>query len=189
MVQHLLNRLRLGEAATDDPNAVGKETGVDVTVGLTDGRLIGVQVTEVNPYPARRLGPRPGEGDCEDRSRQALWYVGAERSFGRSRAVARAITRKVEIAAKHSFEGYDEVWLLLCGGIPEHGAVVSTFVMTPWLSAEDLNTATDSLLRGSSYHGVSFFPSSGQNKRSILGIERHGGEGGGGAGRHWADSA
>jgi len=29
-------------------------------------------------------------------------------------AIARAVTRKVKIAAKHSFERYDVVWVLLC---------------------------------------------------------------------------
>jgi hypothetical protein len=48
--------------------------------------------------------------------------------------------------------------LLLCGGIPEHGAAGSTFVMTPWLLAEDLNSATDSILRGSKYDRCFILP-------------------------------
>lgn len=48
--------------------------------------------------------------------------------------------------------------MLLCGGIPEHGAAGSTFVMTPWLLAEDLNSATDSILRGSKYDRCFILP-------------------------------
>jgi hypothetical protein len=158
LVRHLLGRLQLGDAATTDPNASGTETGVDVTVHLVDRRTIGVQVTEVDPYAV------PGSARGQER---AIAKAAPDRPYfmwGQNDpsvvldAVARAITRKVEIAAKHSFEGYDEVWLLLSGGIPEHGAVVSTFIMTPWLSAEDLNRATDSLLRGSRYDRCFLLP-------------------------------
>lgn len=140
-VRHLLARLGLSDAMTEYPKAAGKETGVDVTVRLADGRIVGVQVTEVDPYP------QPGSARGREK---AVAMTAAGRPYGvwgqndplvALGAIARAITRKVEIAAKHSFEGYDEVWLLLCGGIPEHGAVVSTFVLTPWLSSEDLISA------------------------------------------------
>jgi len=79
-------------------------------------------------------------------------------------AIADRVKRKVEIATRHSFDRLDEVWLLVCAGVPEHGAVVSTFVMTPWLSAEDLNSATDTLLHGSKYKHCFLLP--------ILGAEQ-----------------
>ena len=164
LAQHLLVRLGLGDATTDDPNAGGKETGIDVTVRLADGQTIGVQVTEVDPYLL------PGSARAQEK---AIAKTALDKPYGMwgqndplvvIDAIARAITGKVEIAAKHAFDGYDEVWLLLCGGIPEHGAVVSTFVMTPWLSAEDLNSATDSLLRRSAYDRCFLLP--------ILGAEQ-----------------
>jgi hypothetical protein len=77
-------------------------------------------------------------------------------------AIARAITRKVKIAAKHPFDGYNEIWLLVCAGMPD--AAASTFVMTPWLSADDLNSATDNVLQGSKYDRCFLFP--------ILGAEQ-----------------
>jgi hypothetical protein len=36
-------------------------------------------------------------------------------------------------------------------GIAEHGAAVSTFVITPWLSADDMNAACNSVLEQSKY--------------------------------------
>lgn len=151
LTRRLLVRLGLDSAATGHPNIPGEETGIDVIVRLGDGRTIGVQVTEIDPHP--RPGSARGQEKSIAKSAPNRPYVmwGQNDPLVVLDAIARAITRKGEIAAKHSFDGYDEVWLLLCGGIPEHGAVVSTFVMTPWLSAEDLNSATDSLLRESKY--------------------------------------
>jgi hypothetical protein len=164
LVRHLLDRLALGDATTDNPNAAGEETGVDVAVRIADGRIVGVQVTEVDPYAL------PGSARAQEK---AVAQTAPGKPYGMwgqndpavvLYAIARAITRKVGIAAKHSFDGYNEVWLLLCAGIPEHGAAVSTFVMTPWLSAEDLNSATDSLLQGSRYDRCFLLP--------ILGAEQ-----------------
>jgi hypothetical protein len=164
LVRQLLERLSFGDATTDDPNAAGKETGIDVTVRLADLRTIGVQVTEIDPYavPGSARGQEKAIAKAAPDRPYFMW--GQNDPSVVLDAVARAITRKVEIAAKHPFEGYDEVWLLLSGGIPEHGAVVSTFIMTPWLSAEDLNRAADSLLRGSRYDRCFLLP--------ILGAEQ-----------------
>jgi len=164
LVRHLLARLGLDSAATADPKAAGKETGTDVAIRLADGRLIGVQVTEIDPYAA------PGTTRGQEK---AVAKIGPGKPYfmwGQNdpslvvNAIDRAIARKVEIASNHSFDGYDEVWLLLCAGVPERGAVVSTFVMTPWLSADDLNSASDSLLQKSNYDRCFFF--------SILGAEQ-----------------
>jgi len=162
LVRLLLNRLGLGDATTDDPNAAGKEAGVDVAVRVVDGRTVGVQVTEVDPYTL------PGSARAQEK---AIANTAPDKPYGMwgqndpsvvLDAIVRAIARKVAIAAKHSFDGYNEVWLLVCGGIA--GAAVSTFVMTPWLSAEDLNSATDSLLQGSKYDRCFLLP--------ILGAEQ-----------------
>lgn len=164
LVRHLLARLGLGDATTDDPNVAGKETGVDVAVSFADLRIIGVQVTEVDPYamPGSARGHEKAVAKTAPGKPYFMW--GQNDPLVVLDAIAGAITRKVEIAAKHSIDGYDEVWLLLCGGIPEHGAVVSTSVMTSWLSDEDLNSATDSLLRESRYDQCFLLP--------ILGAEQ-----------------
>jgi hypothetical protein len=151
LVEHLQNRLHLHGDATS-PNAAGQETGTDVSLDLKDGRRIGVQVTEVDPFTV------PGSARAQEK---AIAKIAAAKPYfiwGQNdpsvvlSAIARIIKRKVEIAAKHSFDSFDEVWLLACAGEPEHGAVGSTFVVTSWLSAEDLNSATDDLLRGSKYN-------------------------------------
>jgi hypothetical protein len=54
--------------------------------------------------------------------------------------------------------------LLISAGLPELGAVVSSFVMTPWLSVESLNSATAAHLEGSRFDHVFFHP--------VLGVER-----------------
>ena len=164
LVRYLLGRLRLGDAATGDPNVSGNETGVDVTVRLADLRTIGVQVTELDPYAVPGSARGQEKAIAKAASDRPYFMWGQNDPSVVLDAIARAITRKVEIAANHSFEGYDEVWLLLCGGVPEHGAVVSTFVMTPWLSAGDLNSATDGLLQGSRYDRCFLLP--------ILGAEQ-----------------
>jgi hypothetical protein len=164
LVRHLLDRLSLGDTTTDDPNVAGNETGVDVTVRLTDLRTIGVQVTELDPYAVPGSARGQEKAVAKTASGRPYFMWGQNDPSVVLDAIARAITRKVEIAARHSFGGYDEVWLLLCGGIPEHGAVVSTFLMTPWLSASDLNSATDSPLRESTYDRCFLLP--------ILGAEQ-----------------
>jgi len=164
LVRHLLDRLGLGDATTDNPNMAGDETGVDVTVRLADLRTIGVQVTELDPYAVPGSARGREKAVAKSASGRPYFMWGQNDPSVVLGAIARAITPKVEIAAKHSFDGYDEVWLLLCGGVPEHGAVVSTFVMTPWLSAGDLNSATDGLLQGSRYDRCFLLP--------ILGAEQ-----------------
>ncbi len=189
LVRHLLDRLGLGDAATDDPNMAGNETGVDVTVRLADLRTIGVQVTELDPYAVPGSARGQEKAIAKAASGRPYFMWGQNDPSVVLDAIARAITRKVEIAAKHSFDGYDEVWLLLCGGVPEHGAVVSTFVMTPWLSAGDLNSATDGPIARVEVRPV--FPSShsrGGTSVLSLGSSLTLGKAGW-AGRYWAGSA
>lgn len=66
-------------------------------------------------------------------------------------AIRRAVARKITIARRHGFADFDEVWLLVSCGVPELGAVISTFVMTLWLHADALNTATGGDLASSKY--------------------------------------
>lgn len=150
-VRRLLSWLDMNTASTENPNADGKETGADVLVRLTDHRTIGIQVTEIDPYPTS------GVARAEEKRLAKEAGIGIYSAYAQNdpsivmNSIIRSITRKVEIASKHQNEKRDEFWLLLCGGIPEMGALVSTFVMPSLISAEALNAATDSLLKESKY--------------------------------------
>ncbi len=135
-----------------------------MSVRLDDGRVIGIQVTEIDPH--REHGTARAQEKTIAKAAPAKPYLmwGQNDPLVVIDALTSSIERKVAIAARHSFERCNEVWLLVCAGVPERGAVVSTFVMTPWLSAEDMNSATDSLLRGSKYSRC-FLP-------SILGVDQ-----------------
>lgn len=164
LVDHLLRRLGLSDAERYDPNAAGPETGIDVRAHLSDGRVIGIQVTEIDPYEA----PGTARGNEKSISKVALnksyFMWGQNDTSIVLSSLKKSIDRKVKIAKRHSFQIVDEIWLLICAGVPEHGAVASTFAMTPWLSAEDLKSATDNLLRRSQYSRCFLLP--------ILGIEQ-----------------
>jgi hypothetical protein len=142
LVVHLLDRLRR-QGETINPNIANEETGIDVTVRLTDGPIVAIQVTEFDPnaIPGSARAQEKAIAKTASGKPYAMWAQN-DPSIALS-AIRRTIKRKVEIAARHSFDRFGEVWLLICAGVPEHGAVVSTFLMTPWLSAEDLNSATD----------------------------------------------
>ncbi|MBV8737803.1 MAG: hypothetical protein JO007_11210 [Alphaproteobacteria bacterium] len=164
LVGHLLNALGLNGAALHNPNAAGSETGIDVSAHLSDGRLIGIQVTELDPHARRGTARASEKGIARAVSGKPYFMWGQNDSSIILNALANTIRRKVQIAAHHSFQGIDEVWLLICAGVPEHGAIASTFVMTPWLSPEDMNLATNYVLSGSKYDHCFLLP--------ILGVEQ-----------------
>jgi hypothetical protein len=141
-----------------NPNPGGSETGMEVVVHLADGRAIGIQVTEIDPHC------EPGKARAEEKqiagkSQDHVYGMWAQNDpqiiLG---SLVRSIKRKADIADRHSFSEVAEVWLLVCGGIPEHGAAVSTFVITPWLSADDMNAACNSVLEESKYARCFFLP-------------------------------
>lgn len=151
LVQLLLDRLGLGGASMSDPNAGVPETGIDVLVQAASGRSIGVQVTEADPHPEA--------GKARAQEKRAAGTDTSKTYFGWAQndpqaildSLFRSISRKVAIAGRHSFASVNEVWLLVCAGIPERGATISTFVMTPWLSSADMNRATHGVLQQSKY--------------------------------------
>ena len=157
-VEHLLACLNLDGVSVCDPNTDGSETGVDVLVNLPDGRPVGVQVTEIDPHT------EPGKARAEEKRNAKTDRSSVYFGWGQNdcqvvlNCLARTIERKVKIAARHSFENVREVWLLVSGGIPEHGAVISTFVMTPWLSEANIGRATESVLQRSRYDRCFFLP-------------------------------
>jgi hypothetical protein len=164
LVDHLLGRLGLCGAAIYDPNAAGPETGIDVLVHLSDRRVIGIQVTEVDPYIVRGTARAKEKSISRSAPNKPYFMWGQNGTSIVLQALGNSIGRKVQIAGQHSFQATDEVWLLICAGVPELGAVASTFIMTPWLSPEDMNLATDNVLGKSKYHRCFLLP--------IVGIEQ-----------------
>jgi len=144
-VQRLLDRLGVDFTFMPNPNAGSAETGIDVSVHAADGRTIGIQVTEADPHPV------PGQARAQEQRAAAGggWPQNDPQIVLES--LVRSITRKVDIAARHSFASIDEVWLLICAGLPKDGATISTVVPTSGLSAADLNQATQAILRKSKY--------------------------------------
>ncbi|HME25091.1 MAG TPA: hypothetical protein VKI44_27820 [Acetobacteraceae bacterium] len=154
LVMHLMQRLGIAPSEYVDPNAAaGHETGIDV-VAIVKARRIGVQVTELD------TGAVPGRSrGAEKRDARAARETGGGVYFGWAPndpakmidAVRASIARKCAIADRHTFDGISEVWLLVSAGVPEIGAVISTSIVTPWLSDADLNNATLPLLEESKY--------------------------------------
>jgi hypothetical protein len=144
---------RLGRLALDyhDPNAdAGREIGADVLVVL-DGRRRGIQVTEID------TGPVPGHARAEEKKTcraSGLAAYAVLEPFDRDKQLAsiqRAIAGKVEIAERHSFDEFDDVWLLVSAGVPEMGAIASTLVMSPLFAAAALDAVTLDCLARSKY--------------------------------------
>ncbi len=165
LFEHLLQRLRLVWRVPSNPNTGGAETGIDVLVPLNDGRTVGVQVTALDPHP------EPGKARAEEKrvaGPNPTVYGGWAENDPQAylNALVGTIERKIAIAERHSFEGLGltEVWLLICAGIPQHGAIVSTIVMTPLLHEPTIEIATGRLLQRSKYDRCFFLP--------ILGAEQ-----------------
>ena len=125
LIDHLLSQLGLGDAVVNDPNAgTAKEMGVDVRIRLADGQTIGVQVTEIDPH-AVRGSMRGQEKALAGAAPDKPYFMWGQNDYSVVLgAIAGTIERKVGIADRHSFNGYNEVWWLLCAGIPENGAAV-----------------------------------------------------------------
>jgi hypothetical protein len=146
-VEELLRRLHLTVSTPIiNPNQLGKpDTGIDCVVNLADGRSIGVQVTELDPWPTP--GMRGNEKKLEKKGPYGMF---AQNNSGiLLEAISRAIKRKVEIATRHNFDWLDEVWLSVCVGIPESPA--STLVPTGPLHPEEIELKTQEILHRAKY--------------------------------------
>src|SRR6266852_211283 len=151
VVELLMQRLGTLASQYIDPNAeAGQETGVDVIAVTATGR-VGIQVTELD------TGDVPGQSRGEEKkaARAAgslsggVYGAWAQNNPAKLlKAVERTIARKSTMTP---VAGFEEVWLLISCGVPELGAVSSTFVMTPWLDAVALNNATLDQLSKSKY--------------------------------------
>jgi hypothetical protein len=159
LVERLLRRLGFNWRTPSNPNAAGDETGIDVLVPLDDDRIFGVQVTMLDPHSM------PGKARAKEKQSAGKtpavyggWAQNDPKVYLKS--LVRAIKRKIAIVERHSFEGLGltEVWLLVCSGIPEHGAIVSTILMTPWLREHDIEIATGGALQNSKYDRCFYLP-------------------------------
>ena len=164
LVGHLLERLSFNGASMSNPNTEYLETGMDVLVHTTDDQIIGVQVTEIDPHAqaGRARAEEKKIAGADTNKPYGGWAQNDPQVMLSS--LFRSISRKVAIAAGHSFESVDKVWLLVCAGVPQHGAVISTVMVTQWLSAADLNQTTHVVLQQSKYDRTFFL--------AILGTEQ-----------------
>jgi hypothetical protein len=61
------------------------------------------------------------------------------------------VTEKIEKARRYDFKQFEEVWLLVAGALARTDAIVSTFIVAPKISAEELNRTLDEQLQPSKY--------------------------------------
>lgn len=146
LVERLVQRLGLRVDRYENPNANDQETGTDVMI-LRGGKRIGVQVTILD------MGTEPGKAIAAEKvqAKEAIQtHGGVYGGWGQIDAIP-VITAAISRKSTFNIAGFDEIWLLVSCGIPEHGATVSTFVFTPALTADALNAATSAVLLRSSY--------------------------------------
>jgi hypothetical protein len=147
-----------------NPNAgAGRETGADVLV-VDAGRRIGIQVTETDTdhVPGRQRTKE--KKICRDSGPAGYAVLEPFDRDTQLASIQRAIAGKVEIAERHWFEEFDDVWLLVSAGVPEMGAIASTLVMSPLFDASALDAVTLDCLARSKYDRAYL--------HCILGVER-----------------
>jgi hypothetical protein len=146
----LMQRLGRKVDEYENPNIPGGggQSGADVVV-VCNRRRIGIQVTDLDTGEELGQARRAEKRLEQDAARRGTTYA----MFAQNdpNKVVAAIERSISRKARMSFAGFEEFWLLLCCGVPERGALVSTFVMTPWLGVDALNATTLDKLSGSKY--------------------------------------
>ena len=149
LVEMLLRRRGLTADRYIDPNKeAGDETGADV-IALVGGRRIGIQVTELDTGDIRGRARASEKADWSDAQAHGQSTYGAWAQNDPPKlvaAIARAVTAKVQ-----QIVGCDEAWLLISASLPELGTLASTFVITQWLPADALDTATANHLAACNY--------------------------------------
>jgi hypothetical protein len=169
-VVRLAQRLGLSVGEYRNPNEGGHprdETGADV-IGLVNGRRMGIQVTDVDtgdtPGSARSAEAKLASDAKTRDTAYSTW--GQNQPDKMISGIARSISRK----SRMSFSGFDDFWLLICCGVPQFGAIASTFVMTPWIDVATLDAATLQVSPTPNTPGLSSMPFSGlRNRRFING--------------------
>jgi|SRR5215468_6873048 len=145
LVALLMQRLGRTECHYHDPNAPGHESGVDV-LAMSNGCRIGIQVTEVDTGLIKGVarGEEKKLWRISNPGAYAVWAQNDSRIILES--IRGAISRKVAIANAHTFDQFDDVWLLVSAGIPEMGSIASTLIISLGLHAGALDMATLDLL-------------------------------------------
>jgi hypothetical protein len=167
----LMQRLGLRVDEYEDPNAKGRadESGADVVVKCND-RRIDIQVTDLDTGEelgqARKVEKRLQRDAA---SRDSIYLAWGQNDPAK---VVAAIDRSISRKARMSFVGFDHFWLLLCCGVPEPGAIASTFVMTPWLDTCALDRATLDKLSGSKYSRALIHAILGAEEKALYQWER-----------------
>jgi hypothetical protein len=169
----LMQRLGLIVDECEDPNAKARadESGADVVVAC-NGCRIGIQVTDLDTGEdlgrARKVEKRLQRDAA---SRDSTYLAWGQNDPAK---VVAAIDRSISRKARMSFAGFDRFWLLLCCGVPELGAIASTFVMTPWLDTCALDRATLDKLSGSKYSRAFIYAILGAEEKALYQWERGG---------------
>jgi hypothetical protein len=149
LVESLIRRRGMTAESYIDPNReAGDETGADV-IALVGGRRIGIQVTELDTGEIAGQARASEKSAWHDAQAQGQSTYGAWAQNDPSKlvaAIARAVTAKMQQVV-----GCDEAWLLITASFPELGALASTFVITQWLPADALDSATVNYLAACNY--------------------------------------
>jgi len=149
LVEVLLRRRGMAAERYIDPNASGDETGADV-IAIIDGRWIGIQVTRLDTGEVAGKARREEIKAWRDSQAEGRSTYGG---FAQNdvEKVLDAIKRAVA-SKRQQVVGCDESWLLISANVPEEKpALISTFVMSPWLSPESLDRVTSDLLAKTNY--------------------------------------
>lgn len=112
-----------------------------------DGRRISIETTDYHGYEKEKGGSplrREEERDIEAGRMKAYW--GAAKSEA-------GLTRRISEKTAKSYDVSDanELWLAIFAGVPQLGAVASTFLPTIFLNLDELNKQTISLLENSQF--------------------------------------
>lgn len=152
VTKRLLDVLGVPYSNLDDPMQIygGHETGADVQIEHA-GRQIGIQVTDFSADegvgdPRRSL--RATEKRNAAQGRFPTYSIPLQHQRA---ALQRRIRAKLKIAAGHDFKEFDEVWLLVSASLARPDSIASTFIVTPFLTADDLNCDLDAELKRSKY--------------------------------------
>lgn len=165
IVDRFLQYLGYAQYQLTDPNFGARiETGVDVLV-LLDGRHFGIQVTEfhADEGSSTEKGSQLRREEVQLASRNPVYAM-----YGNPRPYPALVHRILEKSKRRSVNlACDEVILLIAASIPQHGGLVSTFLLDLALDVERMNAETRSLLPNSHYSAAYLYNMMGLGGPSI----------------------
>lgn len=149
LVQRLLEALSIPEfnlKPGDRPDVLAK----------INGRCIGIEVTQFHGDEEQNSN----RGSIQRRNEEQISRQANGRAYamwGTLNPLPALIARikdKIERAQSYRNQGFNELWLLVAASVPQLGAVCSTFMVLNALNLNDLNGATDTILRNSPFSRV-----------------------------------